>query len=219
MDTQPSDVITDDLILAALHRAECHHGYQGAPDWEVQDHLAISGRSKKGRHVKARLPELAREGFLETGRRHGVGQWALSAKGRMRLNEVPDVMASLPESPQHRKWRDAKDAAEHEIEGFYLSLRDAVDATADLLSTPFPPGPSSDDWFEAGERLHRACRRLGSATYCLHEWAEPPEDKADPDDHTAPSDERYPPDERRRRQARRAGRRNPRWWDDSQSSL
>jgi hypothetical protein len=47
------DVITDDLILAALHRAECHRGYQGAPDWAILEHLSVSRRSKKARQVMA----------------------------------------------------------------------------------------------------------------------------------------------------------------------
>jgi hypothetical protein len=214
------DVIADDLILAALRRAECHRGYQGAPDWAVLEHLSVSSRSKKARQVRARLTELAQAGFLEKGRKYGIGQWALTAKARKRLGQMPEeVMLSLPESPQHRRWRDARDAAEQDIEGFYLGLRDSVDAAADLLSMPMPPGPSSDAWFEVGERLHRACRRLGSATYCLHEWEEPPEDKADPDERSEPSDAGLPVDERRRREARRAGRRTPSWWHDSQSEL
>jgi hypothetical protein len=221
MNARPPDVITDDLILAALHRAECHRGSQDAPDWAVQAHLSISARSRKGREVKSRLPELAQAGYLETGRKYGIEQWSLSAKGRKRLSEVPEAMASLPESPQHRKWRDARDAAEHNVEAFYLSFRDSVDAAADLLSEPMPPCPSSDAWLEVGGRLHRDCRRLASATYCLHECAEPPEDKADPDERTDPSDEHYSPDERKLREARRAGRRNPLslWWHDSQNTL
>jgi hypothetical protein len=219
MSDATQDTISDDVILAAIHRAECHRGYQGAPDWAIQEHLSIASRTKKARQVKARLPELERAGFLERGRRHGVGLWALTAKARKRLAEVPEAALSLPESPQHRRWRDARDAAEHEVEGFYLSLRDSVDAAADLLSMPMPPGPSSDAWFEVGERLHRACRRLGSATHCLHEWAEPPEDRSDHDDRTDPSDAGLPIDARRGREARRAGRRNPSWWPDSQSGL
>jgi hypothetical protein len=208
------DVITDDLILAALNRAECHRGYQGAPQWAALEHLSISNRSKKGRQVKARLPELAQAGLLRQSKQYGVIQWALTPKARKRLGEVPDAARSLPESPQHRRWRDARDAAEQEIEGFYLSVRDSVDAAADLLSMPMPPGPSSDEWFEVGERLHRACRLLASATHCLHEWAEPPEDKADDDERSEPSDARFPVDERRRRESRRAGRRNPVWWHE-----
>ena len=147
-----------------------------------RENASISGRERRSRtslslslpgplcQVKARLPELVEAGFLDKGRKYGIGQWALTAKARKRLGEVPEVTRSLPESPRHRRWRDARDAAEQDVEGFYLSLRDSVDATADLLSMPMPPGPSSDAWFEAGERLHRACRRLGSATRCLPEW-------------------------------------------------
>jgi hypothetical protein len=214
------DLITDELILAALSRAETHHGYQSAPDWEVLEHLSLARRSKKARLVKARLPELAEAGFLSQSRRHGVAVWASTAKTRKRLAQVPDeVMRSLPESPQHRRWREARDVAEQEIEGFYLSLRDGVDAAADLLSMPMPPGASSDEWFALGERLHRACRQLGSATHILHEWAEPTDDKADHDEHSEPADTGLTPDERRRREARRAGRRNHRLWHDSQSAL
>jgi hypothetical protein len=212
------DIITDDLILAALDRAECHHGYQGAPRWAILEHLSITPQSKKGRAVKAQLPKLGQAGLIKPGRQYGVEQWILTPKGRKYLAQIPEATASLPESPQHRNWRDARDAAEQEIEDFYLRLRDCVDAAADLLSMPMPPGASSDEWFEIGELLHRACRRLGSATYCLHEWAEPPEDQADPDDGTDPSDDRYPDDERKRRQARRKGRRNTRSWQDTESA-
>lgn len=218
MSTQPPDAITDDLILAALDRAECHRGYQGAPRWAILEHLSITPQSKKGREVKTRLPKLVQAGLIKPGRKYGTEQWILTPKGRKHLSQIPEAAASLPESPQHRKWRDARDAAEQEIEGFYLRLRDRVDAAADLLSMPMPPGASSDEWFEIGELLHRACRRLGSATYCLHEWAEPPEDQADPDDRADLSDDRYPADERKRRQARRAGRRSPLWWNDDESA-
>jgi hypothetical protein len=213
------DVIPDDLMLAAITRAEHHHGYQGAPDWEIVEHLAVARRSRQARQVKARLPELVQAGFLGESRRHGVNVWATNAKTRKRLAPVPEVMRSLPESPQHRKWRDARDAAEHEIEGFYLRLRDAVDTAADLLSEPMPPGASSDEWFEMGERLRRACRHLGSATHIVHEWAEPSDDKADDDEHRDPSDAGLTPDEQRRRKSLRSGRRNTRLWHDSQSSL
>jgi hypothetical protein len=218
MTPQADNPITDDLLLAALDRAVRHRGYQGASDWAILEQLSITPRSKQGRLAKTRLPELVQAGFLEQGREHGVAQWMLTPKGRKHLSQISEVVVALPESPQHRKWRDARDAAEQEIEGFYLRLRDCMDRTTDLLSMPMPPGASSDAWFEIGERPHKACRRLGSASYCLYEWVEPPEDKADPDDRTDPSDDRYPPDERKRRQARRAGRRNPLWWHDNESA-
>jgi hypothetical protein len=140
----PADAISDDLILAALSRAECHRGYQGAPDWVIEEHLALRRGSRQARQVKRRLPELVQARLLKQERRHGVGHWLLTPKARKRLAQVPEAMPSLPESPQHRRWRDARDAAEAEIEGFYLSLSDAVDAATDLLAIAMPPGPPSD---------------------------------------------------------------------------
>jgi hypothetical protein len=209
----PDGSFPDALILAALARAECHRGYQGAPDWTILEHLAIRTRSKSAREVKARLPKLVEAGLLAPSRRHSIAQYTVTPKGRKHLSQASTGTTSLPESPQHRRWRDARDLADHEIEGFYLGLRDCVDTAADLLSAPIPPGSPSDAWFAIGERLHKACRRLGSATYCLHEWREPSEDQADSDDCTDPSDARYPDDERKRRKARRSGRRNTRLWD------
>jgi len=92
-------------------------------------------------------------------------------------------------------------------------MRDAVtEASARLSDTP-----GSDAWFELAERLHRAARRLGSATYCLHEWMEPDDDRADIDDHVSPADSPLNPRERQQREARRAGRRNIRLWSDADS--
>jgi hypothetical protein len=90
-------------------------------------------------------------------------------------------------------------------------MRDLVTETSMRLGDP----PGSDAWFELAERLHRAARRLGSATHCLYEWTEPDYDRADIDDHVSPADLALDPRERQRRQARRAGRRNTRLWSDA----
>jgi len=57
------------------------------------------------------------------------------------------------------------------------------------------PPAFSDQWFELAERLRSDCWMLGSASHCLHEWAEP-------DDRYADIDEGVP------------GRRNLRLWRD-----
>jgi hypothetical protein len=41
----------------------------------------------------------------------------------------------------------------------------------------------SDTWHSLGRRLQRACERLTSASYCLHEWPRPDDSRPD----TAPS--------------------------------
>ena len=73
-------------------------------------------------------------------------------------------------------------------------------------------GAGSDVWFELAERLRASARSLGSATYCLHEWAEPDDERPDIDDHSDPGDASLAPAERRRRELRRIGRRNTHLW-------
>lgn len=141
----------------------------------------------------------------------GVDVWALAPGGRGRLQGAGGM--DLPESPQHREWRNARALAAQEIERFRVSLHDALTEASALLD-----GMSdSDAWFELAEGLRHAARRLGSATYCLYEWGEPSDDRADIDDHVSPADSALDPSERRSREARRAGRRNPRLWSDVDS--
>jgi hypothetical protein len=53
---------------------------------------------------------------------------------------------------------------------------------------------------------------MGSASYCLYEWAEPSDERADVDEDAG--DEALDPRERARRRALRAGRRNIRSWQE-----
>jgi hypothetical protein len=115
----------------------------------------------------------------------------------------------LPESPQYRQWRDARRLAGQEIERFRACARDGLRVALGSLDTDTA---GSDAWFELGERVACALRRLGQATYCLHEWAEPTDERADTDDLRAPSDQRPASAERRHVRARRRGRRNVRLW-------
>lgn len=156
--------IPDVTVLAAIDRAERHRGRPGVPVWLVYEHLGIPRRSRR---VRAQLQALVQDGVIEQRRAHGVDIWALVPSGRRRLQGAGRV--DLPESPQHRAWRNARTLAAQEIERFRATMRDAVTEASALLSDT----PGSDAWFELAERLQRAARRLGSATYCLHEWMEP----------------------------------------------
>jgi hypothetical protein len=53
---------------------------------------------------------------------------------------------------------------------------------------------------------------VGSASYCLREWAEPDEDFPDHDARIDAGDEELDPEERNRRRFLRQGRRNIRLW-------
>ncbi len=210
--------ITEVLTLAAVDRAVRHDRMgtpRGVPVWVLYEHLGITSRSRAGRCLRAQLATL--DGLsLTRGKRHGVETWELTRAGKRRLSRrrAKGELPELPESPQHRAWRDARALAEQRLEGFWTALLDDVERTHDLLRCPCVPGrPDSDVWFELAERLHQECRRLASATYCLSEWREPDDARADADHYTDPGDGALDPRERARRRARRAGRRNTRLWD------
>jgi hypothetical protein len=203
-------------VLAAVERAAHHRGRDtdAVPVWAVTEHLAVSRRSAVARHIRSRLAALHAAGRLERSRRHGVPTWELTDAGHQCLKRArrAGTLPALPESPQHRAWRNARTAATQEIERFRADTSARLNEALQALETD--PAVPSDAWFELGEELLRACRRLGSASYCLHEWAEPSDDHADIDEGRDPADEDLGHDTRMRRRALRAGRRNIALWDD-----
>jgi DNA-binding XRE family transcriptional regulator len=205
------DVVSDVVVLAAIDRAERHSGRatRGVPVWAVLEHLDLANRSKRARHVRARLDALETMGSLERSHRHGVPVWVLTSSARRRLSRARRVgrVPELPESPQHRVWREARALAEQRIVAFWMELLDRVEHAHELLDAPTPgppvldapdtvPGPASDAWLEVGEQLQRACRRLASASYCLWEWREPEDARVDVDDFSGPCDRALDPDQR-----------------------
>jgi len=65
------------------------------------------------------------------------------------------------------------------IDGFREALRTSMAEVGALLDAEQTP---SDAWFEFGKRLGAECKRRGSATHCLFEWAEPDDARADVDE-------------------------------------
>ncbi len=207
---------SDELVLAAVERAGRHQAHHGSavPVWAILEHLELRPRSALAHHVRARLRALQAAGSLECARRRGVPTWELSHAGRRLLRHAAsaDELPALPESPQHRAWRNARTAAAQELERFRRLLRERLQQGAALLDAD--PPPHSDAWLELAEELQRGCRRVASASHCLYEWNEPDDASADLDAHLEPDDRLFAPAQRKLRRARRAGRRNVLLWDD-----
>jgi hypothetical protein len=205
----------EELVLAAVDRAGRHHragDTPAVPVWTILEHLGVARRSAEARSVRSQLDALRAAGLLECSRRHGVTTWQLAVEGRRRLRRALRAgrTEALPESPQHRAWRNARTTAAQEIERFCTELREQLSAATLLLEAD--PPPRSDAWLELAEVLSRACRLVGSASHCLYEWSEPDDALADVDEGIDPGDEQRSRDELARLRALRAGRRNIALW-------
>ena len=180
---EPTAALPPELVLAAIDRAQRHETnptHVGVPRHEIAPHLGRSHSSWTTRLMTPALEALEADGLVELGHRHSAPVWALSEKGRRRLaalKQAGSEAIQLPESPQHRDWREAREASRDRIEEFRESLRTQLEQAALLLGVE---RPSSDDWFEAGTRLRDACRCLGVALHCLYEWSEPDDARPDP---------------------------------------
>jgi hypothetical protein len=209
--SSPADAIPDALVLAAIERAARHRASDTpeVPAWAIKEHLNIPRRSRR---IRTQLDALEAGGSLVRSRRHGIPTWVLTNAGHRRLQRARRAgnVPALPESPQHQAWRNARTLAEQEIERFRRELRDCLTDTIRLLDADTPA--SSDVFFEVAERLRAECRRLGSATYCLRDWAEPDDERVDIDDRHEPGDDELSEDERAQRRWRRNGRRNVSLW-------
>ncbi len=147
------------------------------------------------------------EGLLERRRQHGVQLLALTLTAHARLLGPVGVAAAsaLPESPQHRCWRQARRVAREELGRVCEELRVSLKETEVLLDAV--EASSSDAWFAVAVHLGKRCRWLGSAVHCLHEWPEPGDDLADVGHLQAPDDGAFSDRELTIRRARRVGRR------------
>ena len=182
----PYRPVTDGFVLAALERAALHEREEEVLTSVLMEHLGFEWAPPTNGLFFPRLEELRKAGLLTSRERRGEPLWSLTSFGRERLTEERESgeVGELPESPQHRAWRHAREQAAVRIEGFRDELTDAVQHGYDLLYRPQPM--SSEEWFELSERLSFASWRFASATYCLTEWPEPDDAFPDRDENPGP---------------------------------
>lgn len=176
-----AELPSDELVLAAIERAECHAMNASGVVLlaTVKEHLGLSRSGWSTRQLQPTWERLQAERLIERSRKSSCVVWSLTSRGRTRLDAArrAGTLGTLPESPQHRTWRQAHQAAGERIEGLRNELHRVLGEAASLLDTETPV--PSDAWFELNKHLKHACWQLGSATHCLHEWPAP--DDAQPD--------------------------------------
>jgi hypothetical protein len=163
------------LLLAAIERAQRHQSGEDRPVvfGAIVDHLGLPRGSWTTRRLRPKVDALEAAGLVQRVQRQGFTAWELTPNGRQwlaTLRRSGDIGA-LPEAPQHRQWRKARDAAAERISEFHAHASQTLADAAQLLeaSSDVP----SERWFEMSQRLGHSCWRLGSSTYCLREWTEP----------------------------------------------
>lgn len=179
--------ITDGLILAALERAEYQTGSSEVWLRVFVEHLGLEPTAPTSRRLRPDLGYLCHAGLLRHGEAKGREHWSLTAEGREELarSRAADVVRDLPESPQHRVWREARIRAQAELPGFRQIVGAALEEAREL-SAGYGHG-SSAECFELAERLRSALWLLGSATHCMAEWQEPKDHIADVDPDPGPA--------------------------------
>jgi hypothetical protein len=181
----PAPTPSKELLLAAIDRA---YRQRRQPDADgvslaaIKEHLDLPHNGATTIRLRPLRQQLEAEHLIAHERRKGKETWHLTGAGQIHLADAGPH--ELPESPQHTRWREARTAASQRITGFRGELRGALDEAIALLEADHEADSAA--WFEASERFYQAGRLFASAIYCLREWAEPDESRADMDEPPRP---------------------------------
>jgi hypothetical protein len=178
--------VADLTVLAAVERAQLQGGGRRTAISPrcLAAHLGFVWHSGTARRLAPQLLALEAAGHLELGGPSGFerrcrltrrGQNELQGARRAEVREA--IVEALPESPQHRTWRHARESAAVGISEFLgLATTEVREAEAALRR---PRIGSSGELMQIGNRLQLQLWRLASATHCLREWPEPNERRPD----------------------------------------
>jgi hypothetical protein len=204
MNVDPSELgrfqpVAENLVLAATERAQLHGSACGDPVSliEIAAHLGFDKGAYTTRQMRPLLAGLTEARALEASRRFSREHWALTSAGRALVARArgDGEQLELPESPQHRLWREKHTQAVEGMDDYRARLREALAQTDGLID-----GKSGDSlaWQTLTKRLKVRSELLGSAIHCAREWPEPDDRKRDAQDSHPLEDRRrilWHPDE------------------------
>lgn len=173
----PPGPVSDLEVLAALARAELH-----ATRWkpylsDVAQHLGWKSSGGAARRLRQHLSRLTSAGLVTTKgpppHRAHTQRWATAAAGRRRLASAGPI--DLPESPQHRRWRQDRDVAAWALPAAREQTWVVVEEVYELLSSREEVRPFHSDDFVYGlsRRFEEAFQSYGLAFRMCEQWPEP----------------------------------------------
>jgi hypothetical protein len=172
-----------------MDRAQRHdpNGYEKGVLWSnLVEHLGFAREPVTTFKLRPQVSRLRAAGVVERGKMRGLTVWKLTSDGRKQLTRARRTGENLrlPEAPQHRLWREARATSSERIVGLRAQLSDTLREASELIASE--DGGDSDAWFALRGRLGKQIERLAGATYCLREWAEPDDARADVEDASLP---------------------------------
>lgn len=114
----------DHVILAAVERAARHEHSDEVSTATVIEHLGFVPDRGVIEPLRHRLDNLRNDSNLTRAARDDGEGWTLTSEGRELLDKCYEAgeVGELPESPQHRSWREARVQAALRVEGFEEEL-------------------------------------------------------------------------------------------------
>lgn len=175
------------MVLAAIARAERHRETPGRA--VVAQHLGLMPGATTTKRLKPIIHKLIEDGTIERTSAHGYNGWALTPLGRRRSRRALHTSTiTLPEAPQHRRWRTAFAQASSQLGEREEALRKALLDAHSVLGQKHAP---SSDWLSLAERLQTHALALACIEHCLNEWPEPADSGPD-QSHPAGHELDYP---------------------------
>jgi hypothetical protein len=174
----PSGPVSDGEVLAAVARAERIERRRVSVR-EIAEHLGW--RYSGGATVRLRPPleRLVASGLLDSTnpprRRIRSNEWSATAAGRRHLATADPV--ELPESPQHRRWRQDRDVAAWAMDGVRAQAREVVDQAYDLLWERRVKEPiTEEEVLRLIRQFEAVMNAFALATRMCDGWPEPSDD-------------------------------------------
>ncbi|MBS1885624.1 MAG: hypothetical protein JSU06_00375 [Actinobacteria bacterium] len=179
IESRPYRSVSDLTLLAAVERAGRHtrHPDKGA----IARLLGFDFSGPVSRSLEKQLRGLRERGALrsETVYRHRREDWFLTEEGGRRLEQGRGEAEALPESPEHRQWRAARDLAAGQLDEVVGSVLAALGGAESAIRTRATGDLGATDLALLQRLLRWRLDRLGVVLYCLRDWPEPDDDVND----------------------------------------